>query len=305
MSSRFAVELKKYGPGAATAPADLSAAQEYCRRLARSHYENFVVASWLLPEALQQHFYNVYAYCRWADDIADETGDSRQSLELLKWWEQQLDDCYRGRATHPVFAALIETVEEFDIPPAPFRNLLAAFRQDQRKTRYETFNELLGYCRNSANPVGQIVLYLGRFHSEETAALSDSVCTGLQLINFCQDVARDYKNGRIYLPRQSWRAADYSEAMFESATFNPAFRNMLEAEVQRAEDYLRAGQPLVERTPAPLRADVQLFIDGGLATAGAIRRCGFNVWKRRPRVSKLQRLRMLAGAWWKRRKEHA
>ncbi len=301
--SRFAAELQKYGPGASVAPAELTSARDYTRKLATSHYENFVVASWLLPPALRQHFYNVYAYCRWADDLADETGDERQSLELLRWWEQQLDDCYRGRASHPVFAALIETVEEFEIPPAPFRNLLTAFRQDQRKKRYETFNELLEYCRNSANPVGHIVLYLGRFHSEETAALSDSICTGLQLVNFWQDVARDYQKGRIYLPRESWRRAGYTEAMFEDGQFNDAFRQMLKAEVDRAEEYLHAGEPLVQRAPKSLQADVQLFIDGGLATAAAIRRCGYNVWKRRPRVSKLQRLRMLLGAWWNRPKD--
>jgi len=305
MSSRFAADLKKYGPAAPPAPVDLTLAQQYCATLAKSHYENFIVASWLLPEYLRQHFYNIYAYCRWADDLADETGDAQQSLKLLDWWERQLDDCYRGRAAHPVFAALIETVEEFEMPPGPFRDLLKAFRQDQRRTRYDTVDELLEYCRYSANPVGRMVLYLGRFHNAETAPLSDSICTGLQLVNFWQDVARDFQKGRIYLPREVCRRVDYTDAMFAAGEMNDAFRTMLRGEVERAEEYLRAGQPLVARTPPALRADIQLFIDGGLATAAAIRRCGFNVWKRRPRTGKIQRLRMLAKAWWQRRKDQA
>src|ERR1700693_5452129 len=120
-------------------------AQEYCRRLARSHYENFSVASWFLPERLRQHFFNVYAYCRISDDLGDEVGDPEASLRLLDQWQAELDACYEGSPRHPVFVALAVTVRQFDIPKQPFIDLLTAFRQDQRTTRYETFNDLLGY----------------------------------------------------------------------------------------------------------------------------------------------------------------
>ncbi|QDU93271.1 squalene synthase HpnC [Lignipirellula cremea] len=297
MSLRFDAELEKYGPGSAMSPPGLLEAQDYCRRLAGSHYENFTVASWLLPPRLRQPFCNVYAYCRWADDLADETGDSFRSLELLSWWERQLDDCYRGRARHPVFVALINTIEEYDLPPEPFRDLLSAFRQDQRKRRYETFAELLDYCRRSANPVGRLVLRLGRFDNAANAAWSDSICTGLQLANFWQDVRRDYEQDRIYLPRETQRRFGYGEDMFEDRTASDAFRQMLAFEVDRAESYLEAGRPLLEQTPPSLRVDIDLFLRGGLAILDAIRRQQFDVWKRRPSVGKLAKIRLLWSAW--------
>src|SRR5690606_28285597 len=127
-----------------------------------AHYENFTVASWLLPRRLRDPFYALYAYCRWSDDLADETGDPQESLRLLDWWESQLARMYAGEAEHPVFIALRQTVADFAIPIEPLRDLLVAFRRDQTQTRYETFADLCEYCRYSANPVGRLVLYLGR-----------------------------------------------------------------------------------------------------------------------------------------------
>ena len=298
-TATFAAELALYGPepSAARRAPSLAEAQEYCRRLAKSHYENFTVASFLLPRELRSHFHAVYAYCRWADDLADETAGGEESLHLLNWWQNELDNCYRGDARHPVFVALRHTVDQFSIPIEPFHNLLIAFRQDQYRKRYETFNELLNYCRNSANPVGRLVLYLGRAATAENFALSDSVCTGLQLANFWQDVARDYDRGRIYLPLADCRGARYDEAMFERREFNAAFGALLADHVARAENMLRAGEPLVQRVPAELRLDVALFIRGGLAILDAIRRQDYNVWRRRPVVSKLMKLRLIAAAW--------
>ena len=180
----------------------LEEAREYCRRLARSHYENFSVASWFLPKGLQQHFFNVYAYCRISDDLGDEVGDAAASLRLLDEWEAELNACYSNNRSprHPVFVALAETVREFEIPKREFTDLLTAFRQDQSVARYETFNDLLGYCRNSANPVGHLVLYLCGYRDAERQQLSDYTCTALQIANFWQDVSRDYEKGRIYLP---------------------------------------------------------------------------------------------------------
>jgi squalene synthase HpnC len=297
----FANDLARYGPQAApTAPLSLRQSRRYCRRLAGRHYENFTVASrLLLPRQLRQHVCNVYAYCRWADDLADQIGDAKQSLELLDWWQRQLLDCYAGRATHPVFIALGETIGRFNIPREPFLDLLVAFRQDQRVTRYETSEQVLEYCRYSANPVGRLVLYLGQCHTPERVRLSDSICTGLQLANFCQDVARDWDRGRIYLPQTACRRFGYDQSGFAQREPNDAFRQLLAAQVQQAEGWLRRGLPLAAGMPPGLRLPVVLFVEGGLATLEAIRRQKYDVWTRRPTVSHGKKLRLLIRGWWK------
>jgi squalene synthase HpnC len=193
--------------------------------------------------------------------------------------------------------ALRHTIDQFAIPIDPFRHLLIAFRQDQYRKRYESFNDLLGYCRHSANPVGRLVLYLGRASSQENIELSDSICTGLQLANFCQDVARDYDRGRIYLPQDDCRAAGYDDSMFATRQFNAAFHALMAEQVARAEKLLCAGKPLIARVPRTLRLEVALFASGGLAILGQIRRQGYDVWRRRPTVGKLSKLRLLLGAW--------
>src|SRR5580704_1481713 len=185
----------------------LDQAQEYCRSLARTHYENFSVATWFLPKHLRQDFVNLYAYCR----ISDELGDARAALALLDEWQAELDACYEGNPRHPVFVALAETVKKFAIPKHEFSDLLIAFRQDQTITRFETFNDVLAYCRYSANPVGHLVLYLCGYHDAERQQLSDYTCTALQLANFWQDVSVDYGKGRIYLPLEDLRRYSVSE----------------------------------------------------------------------------------------------
>ncbi len=279
-------------------PPTLLESERFCRRLAERHYENFTVASRILPGYLRQHVCNIYAYCRWADDLADEVGDARQSLALLDDWHKQLDECYEGRAVHPVFVALGETIRQFDIPQEPFADLLVAFRQDQRITRYETFDELMEYCRHSADPVGRMILYLGECCTPDRTPQSDAICTGLQLANFWQDVARDWDNGRIYLPREDCRRFGYDESMFARRECNDAFRRLLAFEVDRAERLLRDGLPLAGTMPRGLRLPVALFAHGGLATLKAIRRQSFDVWTHRPTVSKLDKLRLLIGCWW-------
>jgi len=296
----FPGDLERYGPQAKE-PRLLSPRQSrrYCRRLARRHYENFTVASFFLPRRLRRHFYHVYAYCRWADDLADETGDPRRSLALLGWWERQLRECYEGKARHPVFTALSETIRKFEIPVDPWLDLLVAFRQDQRVTRYETWDELVQYCRYSANPVGRLVLYLGRCHTERKARLADAICTGLQLANFWQGVAGDFDRGRIYLPQADCRRYGYGERDFARRECNEAFRLLLAAAVDRAEGWLRRGAPLIELMPFKLKLQVALFVRGGLEILDAIRRQNFDVWTARPVVPKMKKLKIFARTWWR------
>jgi squalene synthase HpnC len=300
MQNGFARDLERFGPGRARAPVGVSAARVYCRRLARTHYENFAVASLLLPRRLLRHFHAVYAYCRWADDLADEAGGGPRALALLRWWREELLLCYDGKPGHPVMVALRSTVRRFGIPAQPFLDLLVAFEQDQLVKRYQTYEQLLDYCRCSANPVGRLVLYLCEAYDEERAALSDHVCTALQLANFWQDVARDFDIGRVYLPNEDRKRFGYDDADLEARRFTPAFADLLRFEVDRTRDLFYRGFPLVEQMPAEVRPDIELFIRGGLAILGQAERAGYNVWARRPVVSKWRKAALLGGALWPR-----
>ncbi len=289
----------------AAAPS-LQEARAYCRRLATSHYENFSVATWFLPKHLHQHFFNVYAYCRISDDLGDEVGDTRVALALLDRWEQELDATYcvlEGRASaparHPVFVALAETIQSCAIPRNEFSNLLTAFRQDQTVTRYETFDDLIGYCRNSANPVGHLVLYLCGYSDEARQRISDYTCTALQLANFWQDVAVDWKKGRLYLPLEDLHRFGVSEAQVAGGCFSREFRELMRFEVERARQWFQLGLPLVKMVNRSLALDLELFSRGGMAILQAIENQDYNVLAQRPSLSKLRKaelaLRALAG----------
>jgi squalene synthase HpnC len=273
-------------------------AQEYCRRLARSHYENFSVASWFLPARLRQHFFNVYAYCRISDDLGDEVGDAAASLEMLDQWQSELDACYSGTPRHPVFVALADTVRRFDIPKQTFADLLTAFRQDQTVTRYPTFDDLLGYCHNSANPVGRLVLYLCGFRDAERQQLSDFTCTALQLANFWQDVSVDYAKGRIYLPLEDLGRFGVSEEDLAAQRNTPAFCDLMRFEVERAHEWFQRGWPLVGKVDRELALDIGLFSRGGQEILRAIDRQGYDVLGRRPAVYKARKLALMARAAW-------
>jgi len=274
----------------------LEAAQAYCQRLARSHYENFSVATWFLPERLRQHFFNVYAYCRISDDLGDEVGDTSASLALLDQWNLELDACYSGDPKHPVFVALAETVQQFEIPKEEFSNLLRAFRQDQTVTRYETFDDLLGYCQYSANPVGHLVLYLCGYRDLDRQKLSDYTCTALQLANFWQDVSVDHGKGRIYLPLEDLRAHGVAEADIATANNSSEFCRLMEFEVDRARDWFNRGFPLVQMVDRELAIDLELFSRGGQEILRAIERQGFAVLGQRPEISKTRKLALVARA---------
>jgi len=268
-------------------------AREYCAGLARTHYENFSVATWFLPKRLRQHFFNVYSYCRISDDLGDEVGDAAAAIALLDQWQRELDACYEGRPKHPVFVALAETVRQFGIPKHEFSDLLIAFRQDQTITRFETFNDVLGYCRYSANPVGHLVLYLCGYRDPERQHLSDFTCTALQLANFWQDVSVDYEKGRIYLPLEDLRRFGVIEEDIAQKRNTPAFCAMMKFEVERARDWFRQGLPLVANVDRELAVDLDLFSRGGLEILNAIERQGFAVLGNRPAISKSRKLALV------------
>src|SRR6202050_1273319 len=274
----------------------LEESQEYCRRLARTPYENFSVATWVLPKKLRQDFLNVYAYCRISDDLGDEVGDATASLVLLDEWQQQLDACYEGNPRHPVFLALKETVRKFKIPKHEFSDLLIAFRQDQTVTRFETFNDVLAYCRYSANPVGHLVLYLCGYSDAERHQLSDYTCTALQLANFWQDVTVDYAKGRIYLPLEDLRRFSVTEQDISARRNTPAFCAMMQFEVERARDWFDRGLPLINQVDRELAVDLDLFSRGGQEILNAIERQDFAVLGNRPKISKPRKLALVARA---------
>jgi squalene synthase HpnC len=279
----------------AVAPS-LEDAREYCERLARSHYENFSVATFFLPKHLRRHFFNVYAYCRISDDLGDEVGDPAASLQLLDQWQSELDACYDGAPRHPVFVALAETVRKFDIPKHEFSDLLTAFRQDQTVTRYPTFNDLLGYCHNSANPVGHLVLYLCGYRDPERQQLSDYTCTALQLANFWQDVSVDYAKGRVYLPLEDLRRFGVSEDEIRKEKNTSQFQEMMRFEVERTREWFRQGLPLASKVNRELAIDIELFGRGGMEILNAIERQDFAVLGRRPVISKPRKLALVARA---------
>jgi squalene synthase HpnC len=274
----------------------LPEARAYCERLARNHYENFTVGSWFLPKRLRPHFFAVYAYCRISDDLGDEVGNPAQSLALLGEWERELDACYDGSPRHPVFVALAETVRDCEIPKQPFVDLLTAFRQDQIVSRYETFDELLGYCRYSANPVGRLVLYLCGYRDQERQQLSDHTCTALQLANFWQDVKVDLGKGRIYLPLEDMRRFHVGVGLLRQPEAAASVRELLRFEVERARTWFENGLPLIEKVDRELATDIELFSRGGQAILDAIERQDFDVLRRRPALTKFQKASLVMKA---------
>ena len=279
----------------AVAPS-LAEAQQYCVRLATSHYENFPVVTWFLPKHLHQHFYNVYAYCRISDDLGDKVGDKQQSLMLLDQWQAELTQCYSGEPRHPVFVALRETVRQFDIPQHEFSDLLQAFRRDQVVTRYPRFTDLLSYCQYSANPVGHLVLYLCGYRDAERQKLSDFTCTALQLANFWQDVGLDFEKGRIYLPLEDFARFGVIEQLLAEKRATPEFLAMMKFEVERAREWFQRGLPLAKQVDRRLARDIELFSRGGLAILRAIERQGYDVLTSRPVISKRRKVLLLARA---------
>ena len=277
------------------APCSLQAAEAFTRRLAHRHYENFLVVSWLLPRRLHQHMFNLYAYCRGVDDLGDEAPGDR--LALLDAWEEELDACYAGQATSPTFVALAATVRAFALPPQLLRDLIQANRQDQLVQRYETYSDLLAYCRLSANPVGRLVLHLFGAAGEPQAPLADATCTALQLANFWQDIASDYADrGRIYLPLEDLRRFDYSEEDLAAHRVDERWRQLMHFEVQRTRELFATGRGLIPLVERRLRVDLQLFTMGGLEVLQRIETRGYDVLTVRPKVPGWRQAMLLLSA---------
>lgn len=271
-------------------------AEAYTAWLAATHYENFHVASALLPRRLRRDFVNLYAFCRWADDLGDEIGDTAESLRLLEWWRGELGRMYAGEASHPVFVALRGTVARHELPREPLEDLIRAFVQDQTVTRYRSWDEVFAYCRWSANPVGRLVLHLFGYRDPERQRLSDATCTALQLANFWQDVSRDLDRGRIYLPLDLLAAHGCPESDVAGRRATPAFRAALSEAVQVARRLFHEGLPLVRTLDRRLGLEVELFSRGGLRILDKIERQRFDVFQRRPRICRTERVWILAGA---------
>lgn len=274
----------------------LEAAQKYTRWLATHHYENFNVVSWLLPKHLHQHFYNVYAYCRWADDLGDEVPNATRALELLYWWEHELDACYEGKQSHPVFVALRETIVAKGIPKQPFADLLKAFRQDQTIKRYPDWASVLNYCVYSANPVGRLVLYLCGYRDEQRQLFSDATCTALQLANFWQDVSRDLEKGRIYIPLDAAASQGLTENDIVERRFDERYARLIKDLIARTRELFAEGMPLAKMVDGRLSIDLEMFSRGGIAVLDAIEATGYDTLHNRPSISKVTQAGLLGRA---------
>jgi squalene synthase HpnC len=283
-------------PAALASVCTLAEAEAYTRWLATHHYENFHVVSLLLPKRLHQDFYNVYSYCRWADDLGDEIGDTAESLRLLEWWNGLLADMYAGNAKHPVFVALRPTVQKHGIPPEPFADLIRAFVQDQTVTRYRNWDELFGYCRNSANPVGRLVLYLGGYSDAKRQALSDATCTALQLANFWQDVTVDLLKDRVYLPLDLLERHGCTVEDLRAHRATPGFRAAMREAVEKARGLFLEGLPLPGMVDRRLSLDIDLFSRGGMRVLEKIESQDYDVLSARPAISKVERVRLLVAS---------
>lgn len=276
----------------------LGEAEAFVRQLALSHYENFSVVSRLVPRHLRQDFCNIYAFCRVADDLGDEIPDKDDARRQLARFRSALSDSYDGRPAGAVFTALQSTIQRHDIPIDPFNDLISAFEQDQRINRYDTFEQLLDYCRSSANPVGRLVLYVCGYRDQQRQQLSDFTCTALQLTNFWQDVRRDLDNlNRIYIPRQTMDRFGVTEAQLRRTEVNDSFRDMIHFEVDRTEELFDQGDALLPLLSKPVAAHIALFAQGGRAILNAVRAQNYDTLTNRPRLSKSRKARFVARAF--------
>ena len=261
----------------------INEAYQHCRFIAQNHYENFPVASFLIPARLRDHVYAVYAFARHADDLSDE----KQDDTALSEWRELLHRSLEGKAEHPVIMALADTINKFDLPVDLFDKLISAFRQDLHKTRFQNFDELLAYCENSANPVGHIILYLNGSPEKELLHFSDNICTALQLTNFWQDITVDYQKNRIYIPQDDLLQYRVTEEQIRDKIFNNDFKNLMKSLVDRTTNLFKSGLPLFERLRGRLKWELKFTVRGGMAILDKIADIEYNVLKTRPVLNKL------------------
>lgn len=271
----------------------------YCESLARTHYENFPVASFFLTKEKRKHVAAIYAFARIADDFADEPGLSdKERLQKLDEWESLLIGAVTNAAKHPVFLALGETIRQFDIPVELFQSLLKAFRQDVTVHRYDTFSELNAYCENSANPVGRLLLHLFHYRDDELHLLSDKICTALQLANFWQDISIDVQKGRLYIPLEDLRRFDVQEdALFDGN--NEKVRQLIAFEVERTKHLFSEGKELLGRIGTDLSFELRLTWFGGMKILEKIKKKNYDTIRERPSLSSFDKIKIFGSAFLK------
>jgi phytoene synthase len=266
----------------------------YCRKIALGHYENFPVGSLLVPRARRKHFYSIYAFARAADDFADEGKLSRgERLRQLGEWRAALERAGRGEADHPVFIALRATIEECRLPLQLFHDLLDAFTLDVERSRHQTFEDLLSYCRCSANPVGRLILLLFDYRDEELHRLSDDICSALQLTNFWQDILIDLAKDRIYLPQADLAKFGYCEDDLRAHRYNDSYLAMMNNLAERTEALFQRGKPLCKRTAGRLSIELRLVWLGGTNLLAALKQERFNIFAHRPTIGNGKKLQIL------------
>ncbi len=286
----------------------LQEAQAYCQRLTTGHYENFSVLSRLVPIDRRPDFAAIYSFCRWSDDLGDEVGDAKRSLELLGWWRNELHDCFSGQARHPVFVALQPVIEKRGLTVKPFDDLISAFEQDQHVTRYETWEQALSYCELSANPVGRLVLAVCEDQpvTEQQLVQSDQICTALQLTNHWQDVQRDWlERDRLYIPQEMVTTNDFEDRLDAACrhghapdqTFLGAYQATIRACVDRTWTLYEHGTPLIDHVSPSTRPLIWLFAAGGRTVLRRIEQWNCTTCLMRPRLTKFRKAQLLLHAW--------
>lgn len=279
------VKLTEVSPELYEKDVTVEEAYEECKRISLNNYENFTVVSRLLPREKKKYIYALYAFSRYTDDLGDELEEG--NLEALDQWEEEVRGVFQEhKPQNSILIALRDTLESHSLTLEPFRNIIKANRMDQRKKSYQTYEELLHYCDHSANPVGRIFLAIFGYNDRRRKKLSDKTCTGLQLTNFWQDVDRDEKIGRVYLPVEDMERFGYSREQLENRVYNEEFVKLMKFEVERARKLLTEGMELVPLLDKRIRTDVRLFNQGGLRILDKIEEEEYDVLHKRPTLSK-------------------
>jgi len=274
-----------------------NSAYQSCLDLAASHYENFPVASRLLPDWMRPPVAAIYAFARHADDFADEGNlNDDERLALLDNYRQQLGNIEKGQDVNdPVFVALKHAIYTHNLPLNPFYKLLSAFTQDVTKKRYTNIDEVLDYCDNSANPVGYLLLCLFKRATENNVAYSNSICSALQIINFLQDISVDYQKGRIYLPQDEMQKFGVTESQIAKSRYSPEWRRFMETQLQRVETMMRTGAPLATILPGRVGYEIRATIMGGMTVIRKLKKQNMTKFNAQPRLHMLDWVKILAG----------